>query len=98
MSETKEQGLLEFSNPREVLKRARKYLGKDVELEVSTRKDKKYRVRRPDGKWVHFGAYGMQDWTKHKDDTRRERFRQRNARWADSSKWSPSFLSFYLLW
>jgi hypothetical protein len=81
-----------------VRKALTKYYGKDVDLYESTRKDKKFMVQRPDGKWVHFGQKGYQDWHHHKDPVRRERFRQRNKRWAEAEKWTPSHLAYYILW
>jgi len=90
--------IYDYSNPEEVRRMADKYLGKDVELYLSTRKNKKYMVQNPNGEWIHFGFYGMQDFTKHKDPRRRTLFRTRNHRWAVADKWTPSFLSYYLLW
>jgi len=88
--------LSEYSNISVVQRLANKYdIGKVL---PSTRKASKYMVQSPDGKMVHFGASGMQDYTKHKDEARRQRFRQRNAKWADAPKWSPAWLSYYLLW
>lgn len=96
--EQKAKELLEYSDPEKVLENAVKYLGKGVVLYVSPRKNKKYRVQDPSGKWVDFGFFGMEDFTRHLNEERRRKFRQRNARWADSPKWSPSYLSYYLLW
>ena len=85
----------DFSDPVKVFKRA-KVLGIE-EIDLSNRKDKKYKVH--DGsKWVHFGQLGYEDYTKHRDKHRRELFRTRNARWADAPKMSPAWLSYYLLW
>lgn len=75
-----------------------KFYGKDVDLYESTRKDKKFMVQNPDGKWIHFGQKGYEDWHSHKDPLRRERFRQRNKRWAEAEKWTPAHLSWYVLW
>jgi len=85
----------EFSNIQEVQRIANKYkLGK---IFPSNRKNKKYMVRNPDGKMIHFGASGYADFTAHKDKERRERFRKRNHKWASSSKWTASWLSYNLL-
>lgn len=81
-----------------VEKSLNKYYGKNVKLYESTRKDKKFMVQRPDGKWIHFGAKGYSDWHIHKDPERRERFRQRNKRWAEADKWTPAHLAYYILW
>jgi hypothetical protein len=90
------KGLSDYSNISEVQRLADKYdVGK---VSPSTRKGKKYMVEDPDGKMIHFGAYGMEDFSKHKDEKRRTSFRSRNRKWANAPKWSPSWLSFHLLW
>ena len=72
----------EFSNIKEVQRIANKYkLGK---IFPSNRKNKKYMIKNPDGKMIHFGASGYADFTAHKDKERRERFRKRNHKWASS--------------
>lgn len=89
----------EYSNPKIVLKKARKLFGNDVMLELSARKDKKYKILNPEtNKWVHFGQMGYEDFTKHKDENRRELFRKRNHKWADKYEYSPAYLSYHLLW
>jgi hypothetical protein len=55
-------------------------------------------VQDPNGKWIHFGAISYQDYTKHKDQERRERFRKRNHKWANAKIYSPAYLSYHLLW
>jgi len=87
-----------YSNPDIVRQMADYYLGKDVPVFFSTRRDKKYMVQSPEGKWIHFGAYGMEDYTKHRNLARREAFRRRNHEWAKADKWSPAWLAYYLLW
>ena len=50
-------------------------------------------------KTVHFGAAGMDDYTKTKDKEQRERYRTRHKK--DLETGDPSkagFLSYYLLW
>lgn len=81
-----------------VLKSLHKFYGKNVDLYLSSRKDKKFMVKNPEDKWVHFGQAGASDYHIHKDAKRRERFRTRNARWANSEKWTPAHLSYYVLW
>lgn len=90
------QELQKYSDFDAVNKKAKSLLG--VGVQISSRKDKKYMIRTPDGKLVHFGAWGMEDYTKHKDKPRRNRFITRNAKWASSPKWSAGWLSYYLLW
>jgi hypothetical protein len=65
----------------------------------STRKDKKYMIRDPlSRKFVHFGQNKMFDFTRHMDIDRKNKFKNRNKKWADAEPYSPSFLSYYLLW
>ena len=73
-------------------------------LHPSTRKNKKWVVLFR-GKWIHFGARGMSDYTLHKDPKRRARYRLRhskirlkNGKLAYRTKTSPSFWSYNLLW
>ena len=87
-----------YSNPSRVRELADKYLGKDIPLYFSSRKDKKYMVQNPEGRWVHFGQMFYEDYTKHMDERRRELFRKRNHKWANADKWTPAWLSYYLLW
>ena len=89
------EAVRQFSDPDLVLE-AGMNMGYDIG--VSTRKDKKYMVRRPDGKWSHFGQMGYRDYTLTGDDTKRERFWKRNWRWASAPRYSPAYLSFHLLW
>lgn len=85
-----------YSNSGIVQQQANKYIGDKVY--ISTRKDKKYMVKNPQGKWIHFGQMGYEDYTKHKDETRRDNFRKRNAKWSKAEKYSPAWLSYWLLW
>ena len=65
----------------------------------SNRKNKKYMILNPNnGKFVHFGLLPYMDYTKHLDKVRREKFRNRNWRWAEAEPYTPAYLSYYLLW
>lgn len=93
-----------YSNPKEVQKKAKKYLGNDVKIYRSTRKDKKYMVLDPNtNKLVHFGSFNppMEDFTKHKDPIRRERYLARATKikgnWKDNP-YSSNNMSINLLW
>ena len=90
-----------YSNPTEVYRRARKYLGKTVKIGLSTKKDKKYMITTPDGKIVHFGQMGYEDFTKHKNKTRRKNYLTRATRikgdWKEN-KYSANNLAIRLLW
>ena len=57
------------------------------------------------GKWIHFGATGYQDFTQHKDPARRANYRRRHGaiklkdgRLAYTVPTSPAFWSYNLLW
>jgi hypothetical protein len=93
--------ILKWSNPIEVRKQADKYLGKDIPVYFSNKKDKKYMVQDPHGKWVHFGQIGYEDYTKHRDDKRRHNYLTRTANmrgnWKDN-KYSANNLSRNILW
>jgi argonaute-like protein implicated in RNA metabolism and viral defense len=87
--------LRQFSNPEEVKKKARYYNLNPVY--ESTRRNKKYMVF--DGnKWIHFGAMGYEDFTKHHDKARLEAFRRRNWRWEFAPVYTPRWLSWHTLW
>jgi len=93
-----------ISNPEEVKKRAMEYLGKDVEILISSNKNKKYMVYDPiNKKMVHFGSFNppMEDFTFHKDLNRRKNYLSRATKikgdWKNN-KYSPNNLSINLLW
>jgi hypothetical protein len=91
--------ILKFSNPDEVYQRAIKYGLSN--LSISTKDNKKYMVITPDDKVVHFGQFGMEDYTKHRDEKRRESYLKRataiKGDWK-KDKFSPNNLSINLLW
>ena len=90
----------EVSTPSKVRANFRKYKGNDdVKLELSEKKDKKYKVI-VDGKTVHFGST-MPDFTKTADKTRQKSYLARSGgikgNWR-SNKYSANNLSRSLLW
>ena len=88
-----------YSDPKQVFKMAKKYFGKNVDIDYSTKADKKFMILNPENnKWVHFGLMGYEDYTKHKDLQRRNRFRNRNKKWAYAPKYSPAYMAYYILW
>jgi hypothetical protein len=96
--------LLQYSDVNKAQKNAFKYLGKDAILYISPRKNKKYRIYNPhENKWVDFGSMNppMEDYTKHKDKVRRERYLKRalniKGNWKDN-KYSPNQLTINILW
>ena len=91
--------LNQFSSPVKAAKNAKKYLG--VPLLKSTRKDKKYMVLNPEGKLVHFGQIGYEDFTKHKDQKRRDSYLKRATKIAGNWKtnpYSPNNLALNIRW
>jgi hypothetical protein len=68
---------------------------------VSTRKTKKYMIKDDNNKFIHFGQLGYEDFTKHKDEERRQRYLKRTEKikgdWKEN-KFSPNNLSRNLLW
>jgi hypothetical protein len=88
-----------YSNPDIVYKKAKKLFGDDVELYLSTRKSKKYMIEfSTNKKLIHFGEYGMEVYTKHKNKKRRDLFRIRNKKWENKNYDTALFLSYHLLW
>ena len=91
-----------FSNPKEVFEKAKKYLGRNAIIKLSDKESKKYMVLNPESnKWIYFGQMGYEDFTKHQDPIRRERYLKRTANmkgdWKDN-KYSPNNLSRNILW
>jgi len=92
-----------YSNPILVRKNADIYLGKNVPVYISTNTKKKYMVHDLSGKLVHFGGMNppMEDYTKHKDEKRRQNYLTRTANmrgnWKDN-KYSGNNLSRVILW
>ena len=66
----------------------------------SDRPTKKFvAVNNETGKRIYFGAFGYDDFTIHKDSTRRDRYvqrHQRNENW--NSPETPGFWSRWMLW
>jgi hypothetical protein len=94
--------LYQYSNPRQAQKMAYKYLGKTARLYPATRTGKKYRVFDKRNKtWVNFGQLGYEDYTKHRNKTRRKNYLTRSRAikgdWK-KNKYSPNNLSIHILW
>jgi len=95
MQSNKLKELRNYSDPEYVMNKA-KMMGLNP-VHESSRKDKKYMVF--DGnKMVHFGQMGYEDASKHHDLERVNRFRKRNWKWQFEPKYSPAWLSWFLLW
>jgi len=92
----KSDEIKKYSNPEKVKKIA-KMMGLNP-VEISTRKDKKYMIYDNEGHVKHFGVMLYQDYTKTNDKDKLKLFMNRNHRWYDAPKYSPAYLSAYLLW
>ena len=71
----------------------------DIVISKSNRKDKKLKAVIDNKKTIHFGASGYSDYTKHKDDTRKDAYIQRHKKkenWADFK--TAGFYAKYILW
>lgn len=70
-------------------------------VQPSTRKNKKYMILNDENKYVHFGDSRYADFTKHKDEERRQRYLDRATKikgnWK-KDKYSPNNLAINLLW
>jgi hypothetical protein len=96
------KGITKYSNPEKVFKKAKQYLGNDVEIKLSTNPEKKYMIYNPHkDKWIHFGQMGYEDFTKHQDPVRRHNYLTRTyfmkGDWKHN-KYSPNNLSRNILW
>jgi hypothetical protein len=70
-----------------------------LSIRPSDRADKKYMARFDDGTTTHFGAKGMSDFTKHRDEERKDRYIARhraNENWNDPK--SAGALARFVLW
>ena len=90
----------EISNPAKVKANFRKYKGNDdAKLELSEKKDKKYKVI-VDGKTIHFGST-MPDFTKTQNEDKRQSYLARakgiKGDWK-ANKYSKNNLAINLLW
>ena len=94
--------LLKYSNPKQAQRMAYKYLGKTAKLYPANNPQKKYKIYDPKNeKWVNFGQIGYEDFTKHKDKTRRKNYLTRTkfmrGDWK-SNPYSANNLSREILW
>ena len=71
----------------------------EVIIRKSTKKDKKFDAIVDGKKTVSFGAAGMSDYTKHKDDERKERYINRHKKKEDwSNPKTAGFYARHILW
>jgi len=94
--------LKKYSNPVTAQKMAYKYLGRTAKLYPAKNPSKKYSIFDPvNKKWVEFGQIGYENFTKHKDKTRRKNYLTRSGNikgnWK-KNKYSRNNLSMRILW
>ena len=74
----------------------------NIKIFKSDKPLKKFYALFPDGKKVYFGASGYSDYTKHKDDDRKDRYIARHSKmgedWNKSGIETAGFLSRWFLW
>jgi hypothetical protein len=94
--------IYKYSNPRQAQKMAYKYLGKTAKLYPARNPEKKYSIYDPKhDKWVSFGQLGYEDYTKHKNKTRRKSYLTRTAKMRGDwkrNRYSANNLSRNVLW
>jgi hypothetical protein len=72
--------LRKWSDPRQAQKMAVKYLGNKARIFPSGNREKKYRICDVNtGNYVRFGQMGYEDYTKHRNKTRRHNYLTRTA-------------------
>ena len=94
--------IIKWSNPEIAQENAYNYLGSDAHLYLSNRKGKKFKIIDMNtNKFVHFGSLGYEDYTKHNDIARRNKYLARATKikgdWKDNP-YSPNILSLKILW
>jgi len=94
--------LYKYSSPKQAQKMAYKYLGKTAKLYPASNPKKKYMICDPKSNtWVNFGQLGYEDYTRHKNKSRRRNYLTRTAgmlgNWK-SNKYSANNLSRHILW
>lgn len=97
----KSHSLYRFSDPHQAQKMATRHLGRGAVLYKSPLSQKKYCIFTPEGKRVHFGQMGYEDYTKHKDRDRRQNYLARSGKIAGNWRndaYSPNRLSRDILW
>ena len=70
-------------------------------LKSSNRKDKKYKITTPDGKTIHFGQKGADDFTTHGEEKRKASYLARHKpqeNWTKNGIDTAGFWSRWLLW
>ena len=73
---------------------------KEVVIQKSTKPEKKYQAT-ANNRTIHFGQKPYEDFTMHRDESRRQNYIKRHGAQQDWSKkniMTPGFMSRYVLW
>ena len=88
-----------------LLRRKAKNMYGAKDLQISTRRNKKYVVTLKNGDQIHFGHPDYEDFMIHQDNDRRFRYRKRASKIRDKygnltykDRNSPNYWSYHLLW
>ena len=88
-----------------LLRRKAKNMYGAKDLQISTRRNKKYVVTLKNGDQIHFGHPHYEDFMIHQDQGKRFRYRKRASKIRDKysnltykDRNSPNYWSFHLLW
>jgi hypothetical protein len=88
-----------YSNPTIVRANADANGYSNVEIYLSDKPEKKYMLYHPEtNKKIYFGMMGFKDYTETRDENKKNNFQNRNKKWKNSKKYTPSNLAYYLLW
>ena len=94
--------LLKYSDPKVAQKKAYRDLGRTAKLYPGRNAAKKYSIYDPkEQKWVNFGQLGYEDFTRHKDKSRRKNYLTRSGKIRGDWKRNPysaNNLSMKVLW
>ena len=94
--------LYKYSDPVKAQKMAYRYLGRTAKLYPASNKQKKYKIWDPkEEKWTNFGQLGYEDYTKHRNKSRRKNYLTRSGKikgdWK-KNRYSANNLARKILW
>ena len=70
-----------------------------IDIQPSTRENKKFMAIFKNGKKVHFGQKGSNTYLDHKDKDKRDAYRKRHAKDLNTKDpYRPGYLAYWLLW
>ena len=97
----KRNPIWKVSNPKVASERVKKLFGRKAKLYLADDGVKKYKIQRPDGKWVKFGSIQYQDFLSHLDFERRDNYLRRatgmRGNWKENP-YSANNLAIKVLW